>query len=357
LYLLDVHGNKELIHRDLIHSCAFPIPLKPRPRPPILSDVAEQQRPTAACYVADVYAGLEGVPRGTVKHLRICQRVGWPLDDEIGAMRYIPGNAWEKQFGFWAWAPARVIGVTPVEADGSAHFEVPADTAVYFQALDERWLEVRRMRSHITFQPGEVRGCIGCHETKPLASLPRPQPPLAVARDPHRPVPPPWGAERLLGYEWLIQPILDRRCVACHGANAPDGGLDLTAAPATNGMCRSYWSLFGRREGKPAGPPLVSVSDRFDGAAVSQPSQFGSRRSRLIEVLLSDELHLREAQLDEQEWIALTAWIDLNAPYYDTFYNRRPADGGEARRDLLIRFPTPFPPSPPAAASGAEALQ
>ena len=43
----------------------------------------------------------------------------------------------------------------PVEADGSAHFRVPVDTAVYFQLLDENFMELRRMRSFISFQPGE----------------------------------------------------------------------------------------------------------------------------------------------------------------------------------------------------------
>ena len=27
-------------------------------------------------------------------------------------------------------------------------------------------MEIRRMRSHVEFKPGEIRGCVGCHETK-----------------------------------------------------------------------------------------------------------------------------------------------------------------------------------------------
>jgi len=342
IYLIDAWGNKELIHRDLTYSCSFPMPCRPRPRPPQLPDSRDADPAPAVCYVGNVYHGLSDVRPGSIKFLRICQRVGWPLDDQVGAMRYIPGNAWEKQFGFWAWAPARVIGTVPVEEDGSACFRLPADTAVYFQALDEDHMEVRRMRSHISLQPGERRGCAGCHETRPQAP-PQVRSSVALQREPRTPEPPAWGATKLLGYEWLIQPIFDEHCVRCHGQDEPDGGLDLTASIMPDGMMRSYWSLFGRRENsKETGPALVSVSNRFSNAAITQPREFGSHKSRLIQTLKHDQLHKTETQLSRQQWIALVTWVDLNAPYYDTFFNRRPADGGAPRRDVRIDWPEPF---------------
>ncbi len=293
--------------------------------------------------VSDVHHGMEGIERGSVKYIRISQRVGWPLDDKIGAMRYIPGNAWERRFGFWAWAPVRVIGTVPVEADGSAHFSVPVDTAVYFQALDENQMEVRRMRSHISFQAGEVRSCLGCHEARPKTPVVDWSVPLAARRAPSVPAPPAWGAERLLGYEWLIQPIFDRHCVECHGGAEPDGGIDLAAAPNDDGFFRSFATLFGQ---SPASAqkqaPLVSVSNRFDDASISRPMEFGSHKSRLARVLLDDELHVDKVKLDPDEWVALVTWIDANAPYHDSFFNRRPKDGGDPRRDIQIKYPAPF---------------
>lgn len=343
LYLIDSHGNKELVHRDLIYSCSFPIPLKRRPRPTALPDMAGEGLEAATCMVSDVYRGMEGVRRGSIKFIRISQRVGWPLDEKIGAMRYIPGNAWERQFGYWAWAPVRVIGTVPVEADGSAHFSVPADTAVYFQALDERQMEVRRMRSHISFQAGEARGCLGCHEARPKAPAADWSLPLAARRGPSVPEAPSWGSRRLLGYEWLIQPILDRHCVECHGGEDPDGGVDLVSTPNKEGFFHSFATLFGKAESSSKKqPPLVSVSNRFDGASVSRPMEFGSHKSRLATVLLDDELHLEKVKLDPDEWEALVTWIDANAPYHDTFYNRRPEDGDEPRRDIRIDCPAPF---------------
>jgi len=349
IYLIDVYGNKELIHRDLIYSCEFPMALRRRPRPPILPSTADPAQTAATCYVSDVYQGLEGIPRGTVKYIRILQRVGWPLDERIGAMRWIPGNAWEWHFGFWSWAPVRVIGTVPVEADGSAYFRVPADTSVYFQVLDEREMELRRMRSHVTFQPGEVRGCLGCHESRVNAPATVRQGSLATAKPPQTPTPPPWGSQRLLGYEWLIQPILDRRCVRCHGSERPDGNIDLSATRAADGFLQSFRTLFGlapHEQSSHARPKpnrvLVACSDRFSNAAVSQPMQFGSHRSRLVQVLLTDELHRKEARLSPAEWTTLVTWVDANAPYYDRFFNKRPADGGQPRREVLLDLPAPF---------------
>jgi len=343
LYLIDVYGNKELIHRDRVLSAAFPIPLKPRPRPPVLPRMTDPDQRLATCYVADVYEAMPGVRRGEVKYLRLSQRVGWPLDERIGAMRYIPGNAWEKRLGFAEWAPVRVIGTVRVESDGSAHFKVPADTSVYFQALDAGQMELRRMRSHVTLQPGEVRGCTGCHESNARTPQAQWRPTIGQRRDPEIPTPPPWGSRRLLGYEWLIQPIFERHCVRCHGGTEPDAGLDLVATRNADGMMQSFAALFRPGQGAKAGTPaLVSCSDRFSDAAITRPREFGSHRSRLVRILLDDPLHRDEAKLAADEWTALVTWVDANAPYYDTFFNKRPADGGPPRRDIRIELPDPF---------------
>ena len=135
---------------------------------------------------------------------------------------------------------------------------------------------------------------------------------------------------------------------------ADDGGeiswnphLDLTATRAKDGFLQSFRSLFGYRRGaaKP-GKPLVSVSNRFSGASVSKPKEFGSHRSCLILALLEGQQH-KGVKLSEAEWETLVTWVDANAPYYDTFYNRRPADGGKPRRDIRITCPPPFAPLSP----------
>ena len=101
-------------------------------------------------YLADVYAGeaLEGIPRGTVKKLRI---VHLPLSlSEHGR----PRTAWSAWNG--PWDIKRILGTVPVEADGSAYFRVPANTPISVQPLDAEGKAVQLMRSWFTGMPGEI---------------------------------------------------------------------------------------------------------------------------------------------------------------------------------------------------------
>jgi mono/diheme cytochrome c family protein len=210
------------------------------------------------------------------------------------------------------WTPARVIGTVPVEADGSAHFQVPADTPVYFQLLDENHMELRRMRSFISFQPGEVRGCVGCHETRAEAPVVE-NFPLALRRGPRVPVPPPWG-DRAISFLRDVQPVFDRHCANCHGGLKPDGGLDFTGG-LTARHNRAYDTILDHS--------LVSRSNVGDDAKITPPLAFGSHKSKLIAVL-RDELHAKEVELGRNDWLRLVTWIDANAPYHDGFINKRP---------------------------------
>ena len=159
------------------------------------------------------------------------------------------------------------------------------------------------------------------------------------------PEPPPWGADRLVGYEALVQPVLDRRCTSCHGREKPDGGLDFSATRSADGFFQSFRTMFGLApDGEQTDRVLVSCSDRFSNSSASKPKQFGSHKSPLIRVLLRDPLHVREVRLDDDEWLTLVAWVDANAPYHDKFYNKRPSDGSQPKRDVAP------PLAPPTAA-------
>ena len=94
---------------------------------------------------------VKGLDPRRVRYVRIAHPVAWPYDERDGGLRYETVALSEGL----NWTPVEVLGTVPVEADGSAYFRVPADTAVYFQLLDEDFMELRRMRSFISFQPGE----------------------------------------------------------------------------------------------------------------------------------------------------------------------------------------------------------
>jgi len=382
IYYIDVHGNMELIHRDAVLESAHPMPLRKRPRPPVLPSPDAPAHPNAVCYLSDVYRNMPDVEPGSIKYLRISERINWVFDKTpAGELRWLPSNPFSPQFGYWTWAPIRVIGTVPVEEDGSAYFQVPPGLAVYFQALDENFMEVRRMRSHIAFQSGESRGCVGCHESRAHADNPRQQPTLALRRSASMPTPPPWGDGEILDYEKLVQPILERRCVSCHGQKEPKGGLELTARRDAYGFAQSYRSMFGLKwdeatpvsdgdkwysrhyprmqhredkawyaavlEGKAKGQ-LVTVSDRTSApwqkpidASISQPKEFGSHRSKLILTLLKDDLHRKECKLPADEWQTLVTWVDANAPYHSAFYQKHDEKGQVLAQPLRVRLTLP----------------
>ena len=78
------------------------------------------RRKDGIVYLHNVYAGpgLAGVPRGTVKSLRvIAYHFGYP------------GLAGPDKIGYGGpWEVMRILGTVPLEADGSATFRVPANT-------------------------------------------------------------------------------------------------------------------------------------------------------------------------------------------------------------------------------------
>lgn len=317
VYLIDVFGNKELIYRDPAISCFRPIPLRKRPRPLEVADITTESDPQATLYVARAAHGT-GLDPTRAKYLRIAHRLQWPYDHEHGGQRYAekadPNN----------WTPVRILGTVPIEADGSAHFRVPADTPVYFQLLDENHMELRRMRSFISFQPGERRGCVGCHETREESPQFAPADfPIALQQEPKEPVPPPWG-KRPVSFLRDIQPILDKHCIRCHSGIHPDGEMDffggLTKHPsgiAGYGHNRAFETMLEHG--------LVACSPVQGDAAITQPLQFGSHRSKLIQAITKGTCP-GGAKLDEMEMRSLVTWIDANAPYHDGFVNKRLAE-------------------------------
>lgn len=307
LYLIDVFGTKELLYRDPNISCFTPIPLRPRPRPPILPDMTDPKVPYATLAVSNIGKGVPGIDPKRIKYLRISQGVAWPYCNTYGGQRYEP----DVKAVMINWNPVRVLGEVPVEPDGSVHFRVPADEAVYFQILDENYMELRRMRSFISFQQGEMRGCVGCHETREEAGA-IPAVPMASAKEPVDPVPPPWG-DAPISFLRDVQPVFDRHCVHCHSGIRPAAGLDFSGG-LTARYNRAYDTILEHK--------LIARSNVGDDARITQPLDFGSHRSKLVEVLRTGPCS-RRVQLSKEDWYRLVTWIDANGPYHDGFINKR----------------------------------
>ncbi|MDH7571483.1 MAG: hypothetical protein QHJ73_18055, partial [Armatimonadota bacterium] len=176
IYFFTADGKRELLtaHPDI--SCNQPVPLAPRRLPHQRPSTVDYRKHTGTLYVQDVYAGpgLQGVPRGTVKRLRVVALEYRAAGVGQNANSGPAGSALVStpiSIDNGAWDVKVILGDAQVYPDGSAFFTVPARTPLYFQALDEEGRAVQSMRSWSTLQPGENAACVGCHEPKNTAPL------------------------------------------------------------------------------------------------------------------------------------------------------------------------------------------
>jgi len=320
LYLADRFGNKELLYRDLNISSLWPIPLAPRPKPPVLPPAAQVAGPREGTFfLQNVYRSWPQIPPGSVKRLRVVQ--------------VLPKSTWhinQPTVGLPNASPGRqVLGTVPVEADGSAFFRAPAGIALAFQALDEEGQAVQTMRSVTYLQPGENVSCVGCHE--PRLAAPPPQPsPQALRREPSVIAPAPDGSKPF-SYPLLVQPVLDKHCVRCHNPQKPEGNVVLTGQPQGR-YTVSYNALAPRVPysdwaGKPGDFRVVNSEP------TTQPGFFGARASSLMQLLRKGHY---DVKLDPEDKERLVTWMDTNALFYGTF---DPADQARQQRGQRIAGP------------------
>ncbi len=220
IYLMTIDGRRELLVADGKNSCNQPVPLASRPVPHRRPDMAEHQADSGLYFVQDVYLGqgLQGVPRGTIKRLRVVAIEYRAAGVGSNRNRGPAGGALISTpiaIDNGAWDVKTVLGDATVHEDGSACFAVPARTPVYFQALDANGHAVQTMRSWSTLQPGERFSCVGCHETKSTVPPPVERVPMAMRSGPQE-LEPFYGPPRGFSFPREIQPILDRHCVRCH---------------------------------------------------------------------------------------------------------------------------------------------
>jgi hypothetical protein len=314
IYLLDKFGNRELIYRDPTIGSTNPTPLIPRPAPPVLaSDLSSDAPPTGEMLVLDVYRGLGDVPRGSIKKLRIVQV--FPKTTPL-ANNPRMGVAGEEN-------GRAILGTVPVYRDGSARFMVPALKPLLFQALDENGFAYQTMRSVAYVQPGEQISCVGCHENRLTA--PPPTRAMAVLREPSVIDPGPLGG-RPFSFVEMVQPVLDKHCVECHGGTRIEGDIDLTAT-VEGAWTRSYASLTAETALVPR------FAQRNQIQVTPAGGRFGALGGGLMKLLRTGHEGVR---LGRDELSCLAAWIDCNAIFYGT---PEPADQARQLRGEPVGMP------------------
>jgi formylglycine-generating enzyme required for sulfatase activity len=320
IYLVDVFDNMTLI-AELEGSGLFePIPFQPRERPMEIPDKIKEGSATSSVFISDIYTGpgLKGIPRGTVKALRL-------FSYHYGYYGRA-GIDWVATQG--GWDIKRVLGTAKVEEDGSAHFSIPANTPVSIQPLDGEGRAVQLMRSWLVGMPGERVSCVGCHESRnqvnPVKSV------FASQKEPE-PLELWYGPARPFGFENEVYPVLQKHCIGCHSGKPRVGPRSM---PSFANADISYKTLhpYVHRPGIEADMSLIN------------PMEYHATTSPLIQLLMKGHHGVRLEQLDRESRERLYTWIDLNVQHFNGFEQGKPIivsgniNSVERRRELAKEF-------------------
>jgi formylglycine-generating enzyme required for sulfatase activity len=310
IYLVDIFDNLQLIQELDGYAMLEPVALVKRPVPAVIADKTDPKRKDAIVYLQNIYEGpgLQGIPPGTVKALRIFSYTF--SYHGVGGLYGVVG-----QDG--PWDLKRVLGTVPVYPDGSAKFRVPANVPIAIQPLDENGQALALMRSWMTAMPGEVLSCIGCHETENMAPPARIT--QAFKKDPSEIAP--WRP-MVSGFSFdrEVQPVLDKYCVSCHNDEgaSPDlrGGIKL----------KSWSSVFsGNGGGAGAGRFTTSYSNLFPFVRnngiegdyhLLAPMEFHFSTSELGKMLRKGH---HGVKLDADAFDRLVVWDDMNRPFHGSW--------------------------------------
>ncbi len=401
LYFMNTKGEREVLAWDDKMDCKQAVPLSPRKKVFIKPSRVDYSQDKGYYYVQDVYhgPGATGIAKGTIEKLRVVEiefraapiRGNHGSNNEGGVN---VGNLASTPIalGQGAWDIKRVLGEVDVEADGSAMFEVPARTPVYFQMIDTAGYVAQTMRSWSTLQPGETFSCIGCHEDK-NESVPMANKSQAMAK----------GVQSLQSFYGIsggfsfrkhVQPILTENCISCHtnrhskmlngGENSivdlVGGGIDdkgkafsLLDKPVNSYAAGRQWNDAYLNLLQATYEPNTHEHHRtFKGSFKSEsvnwpgmqsvptllpPYYRGAATSKLMRML--KEGH-GKTKLSKKELDIISCWIDLQVPYcgdykeaniwtedemdyYDYYLNKRQKNAKEEAENIeaLLEYLNP----------------
>jgi hypothetical protein len=316
IYFMNADASRELIAWDATMSVSQPIvidPPCPFDDPPLLiRQMADYTKETAVLGVANVYHGMgsAGIEKGSIEKLRVIgigpYRTNYSKRQAIAGFSVNPiGRA------FSSWEIKTLLGEAPVEEDGSACFEVPANTPLFFQTVDGDGRMVNTMRSWVTLMPGERWDCVGCHEDKnethsaftPIAVTPKPlETPLGFEGTP-------------MSFPKIVQPILDEYCIECH-TSGHKSGLDLRENPRMNSMLgriiNGSYDELTVQQGK-----LVDwITQESKAAPITEFPAPGSGTSPMADKLLNG--HAPE-DMTHEDLETIFCWIDMMVPHAGAF--------------------------------------
>jgi hypothetical protein len=310
LVIMDERGRSEVIlrlpdeDRAAGLECHEPRPLLARSRETVIPSKVRPDSPTGSFLVADAHEGrnMAGIERGAIKKLLVLETLPMPVHYTGGMEPISYGGTFTLE---------RILGTVPVEEDGSAYFQAPAMRSLFFVALDEHDMSVKRMQSFTAVQPGEIMSCVGCHEHRTAPPHTEFRSLAALQKPPAQILPVP-GVPEVFDFPRDVQPILNSLCTDCHGyeqtarGGPRSGGLILTGdhGPLYN---HSYYTLTINR---------LFSDGRNQPRSNYEPRALGSSSSRIL-TMLDGEHHGVTATEHQKQMLRL--WIESAAAYPGTY--------------------------------------
>lgn len=168
------------------------------------------------------------------------------LHDGAVAVRVIEGFSSESakgvtMFGLTMFEGAAVLGEAPVYNDGSWLVDVPPYIPVHLQPIDKYGLAIRNQQLWIQGMPGEVRRCVGCHESRTGQGTPRIGPNTVAEQQLPSQTPFTEEIAKRAEYPWdlKVQPILNAKCTSCHNSQTTQY-YTVSQTDAATGMTTAY---------------------------------------------------------------------------------------------------------------------
>ncbi len=237
-------------------------------------------------------------------------------------MNDISANDYEKR---------ALIGMAPVDPDGSFRIKVPANTPLSFATLDQNGRGFVVKRTHLFVRPGEnFDRCTGCHEDRIAGGqVPTNPNPMAASHAPFD-LNVAAASWQVIDYQNTIGSIVAAKCATCHFATytprqvqLPDSSwitvIDTTAAPGNLDLTAAPDTVRGNRV-FPRGYVNLSGEMMAGSAQVTTPGF--PRRSKLIDYVMGLGSHAGQGShpagadsLTAVERRQFNLWVLMGAQY------------------------------------------
>lgn len=315
-------GTPRLVHADPNHNDYDPIVLAPRAlgvKPykidPAVETGLKSGAKTGFFFDANVYSRQDdGQPRGAeldgkVKYVRVLAAVPTPRNC----------NYCGETMGNTEFERQKVIGYGDVRADGSFSIEVPANTPMHVQTLDEDGLMLVNQLQWINVMPGERRVCTGCHGVREKdadirhfetvndtvqfrASLDDVRRYMSGFYNAQNVTAHPSARDEIVNFHTLrgdsttlkygtVQGVLQNRCVSCHGiSNAGNAGGGLVLEFNASDTARTNHGTTNVYETLTDGDGYATAAGTGNNARMEYATDDGARRSPLAWVLFNRQL-------------------------------------------------------------------